>query len=63
MNADESNAPRDVQWRAMGVGLQPRRLCDGCLRPKSQTGSKTRQVGPLRLWYCAVCVARKEAAA
>lgn len=62
MNADDSMRPREAQFRSAGIGMNPRKLCDACLRPRAQLGGKVRSVGPVKLWHCAECSARKGAA-
>ncbi len=62
MTSDDSTAPREPRFRTAGIGMNPSKLCDACLRPRAQLGGKWRKCGPVRRWNCAACTAKKEAA-
>lgn len=56
IGSDNIRRGADRAWQPRGVGHNPTFRCWGCNLPRSTAGAKA--MGPLRLKYCAECVAR-----
>ena len=60
MNHDSDTNIRKPGFQVLGCGMQITQMCAFCDKPKTAPGSK--RVGPLKLFCCADCQAKRERA-